>query len=204
VASGEREVLALLLRTNAAAVAEVLVGSEQGQAYSALAALTAAKSLGRTVDDVLHALVRQARSEGTTWQQVGDALGTTRQNAYQRFGGAEPAHEQEPPMQTGLASADALEVLHAWAAGDLERVTRDFDATMRERLTGDLLAASWRQITEAVGPLVSYGEPAERTIGGHVVIDVPATFERDELKGRVAYNADGTVGGLFLLNPAVA
>jgi hypothetical protein len=202
VGSGEREVLALLLRTNAAAVAEVLVGSDQGHAYSALAALTATRSLGRTVDDVLHALVRQARSEGATWQQVGDALGTTRQNAYPRFGGAEPSDEGDP-MPTADAGEDALEVLDAYARGDLERVTRDFDATMRERLTAELLAAAWRQTTEAVGALSGVGTPVERTIGSHVVIDVPLRFERGDLKGRVAYDADRHVAGLFLLDPAV-
>ena len=31
-------------------------------------------------------IVNQARAEGETWAEIGDALGTSRQNAQQRFG----------------------------------------------------------------------------------------------------------------------
>ena len=202
--AGEREVLALLLKTTADALGQVLVGSAEGQAFTALAALSATRSLSRTVDDVLEALVRQARSEGATWQQVGNALGTTRQNAYQRFGHAEPEAERTEAMPTADAANDALEVFDAYARNDFERVARDFDGTMRERLTGELLSASWRQVTEAFGDYVSMGGPVERVIGQHAVIDIPLTFTRGEVKGRVAYDAERSVAGLFLLDPAVA
>lgn len=35
----------------------------------------------------LRASVQRARDEGATWQEIGDALGITRQAAQQRFGG---------------------------------------------------------------------------------------------------------------------
>jgi len=31
-------------------------------------------------------VIEDARADGWTWQQIGDALGTTRQNAQQRYG----------------------------------------------------------------------------------------------------------------------
>lgn len=62
-----------------------------------LAGLTA---LVADVDNVLAATVREMRARhGWSWQQVGDALGITRQAAQQRFGGegirragGQPAH----------------------------------------------------------------------------------------------------------------
>ena len=53
---------------------------------SAIAALAAATSLGAVLDDVVVALVRQARSEGDSWAAIGYALRVSRQAAFQRFG----------------------------------------------------------------------------------------------------------------------
>jgi hypothetical protein len=36
-------------------------------------------------DQARRAIVTEARADGWTWQEIGDALGTTRQNAQQRF-----------------------------------------------------------------------------------------------------------------------
>lgn len=37
-------------------------------------------------DQARHAIVTEARAEGRTWAEIGDALGTTRQAAQQRYG----------------------------------------------------------------------------------------------------------------------
>lgn len=52
-----------------------------------LEALRVAHAIAFAVQDVLPALVEAARSQGATWQQIGDALGTTREAAWQRFAG---------------------------------------------------------------------------------------------------------------------
>ena len=49
------------------------------------AQLRAVLAYSRAVDGLMHRQVKIARSMGLTWQQVGDALGTTRQAAQQRF-----------------------------------------------------------------------------------------------------------------------
>ncbi|MVU78531.1 hypothetical protein GPX89_14905 [Nocardia sp. ET3-3] len=84
----ERVVLAKLLSTNAEFLAEVLRPAEGKPVPSVLAALRAARSLDGVVDDVLRSLVRQARDEGRTWAEIGEIFGTSRQAAFQRFGGA--------------------------------------------------------------------------------------------------------------------
>ena len=51
-------------------------------------ALSTARSLQALADEALAHLVTDARNRGITWQNIGDALGISRQAAFQRFGTA--------------------------------------------------------------------------------------------------------------------
>ncbi|MFJ4654031.1 hypothetical protein ACIP5Y_22430 [Nocardia sp. NPDC088792] len=93
----ERAVLAKLLSTNAEFVAEVLHPAAGKPTPSVMAALRAARSLDNVVDDVLRSLVLQAREEGRTWAEIGEIFGTSRQAAFQRFGGG-PSGIPVPPV----------------------------------------------------------------------------------------------------------
>lgn len=92
----ERAVLAKMLTTNAEFLAEVLHPAAGTPTPSVMAALRAARSLDSVVDDVLRSLVQQARDEGRTWAEVGEIFGTSRQAAFQRFGGG-PSAMPIPP-----------------------------------------------------------------------------------------------------------
>ncbi|WP_067537380.1 hypothetical protein [Nocardia crassostreae] len=95
----ERAVLAKLLSTNAEFLAEVLHPAAGTPTPSVMAALRAARSLDNVVDDVLRSLVAQARAEGRTWAEVGEVFGTSRQAAFQRFGGSGmPPLPHIPPL----------------------------------------------------------------------------------------------------------
>ncbi|MGV9409395.1 hypothetical protein ACWDOP_05725 [Nocardia sp. NPDC003693] len=94
----ERAVLAKMLSSNAEFVAEVLYPAEGHPTPSVMAALRAARNLDSVVDDVLRSLVRQAREEGRTWAEIGEIFGTSRQAAFQRFGGAGMQTPPTPPM----------------------------------------------------------------------------------------------------------
>jgi predicted ArsR family transcriptional regulator len=48
-------------------------------------ALTAINTARLTLDDAEHLAVALARSGGTTWQEIADALGISRQAAHERF-----------------------------------------------------------------------------------------------------------------------
>jgi hypothetical protein len=48
------------------------------------------------VDDKLRASVRAARATGCTWAQVGDALGVSRQSAWERFRSEDRKRDDEP------------------------------------------------------------------------------------------------------------
>lgn len=59
-------------------------------ATPALDALRSAKATIDSETDRLRPLVAEARHRGASWQQVGDALGMTRQAAHERYGGKAP------------------------------------------------------------------------------------------------------------------
>jgi pyrroloquinoline quinone (PQQ) biosynthesis protein C len=52
----------------------------------ALAALDELTLLRHTIERLTLEQVGKARREGATWQQLGDALGVSRQSAHERFG----------------------------------------------------------------------------------------------------------------------
>jgi hypothetical protein len=54
-----------------------------------------------------------------------------------------------------------------------------------------------------VGPYEGMGAPFARAQGDYSVVDVPLHFEAGEMKGRVSYDQQGQVAGLFILNPDV-
>jgi hypothetical protein len=75
-----------VLTTNAELVSRVLQGAGAADGASVMAAVAATRTLNLIVNDILHALVRQARAEGHTWAEIGEVLHVTRQAAFQRFG----------------------------------------------------------------------------------------------------------------------
>jgi hypothetical protein len=98
----------------------------------------------------------------------------------------------------------AIAIFGDWVEGRYDDVAAaNFDATMTEELPPGKIAAAWAQITGMVGTYQRMGEPFVRQLGDYTVVDVPMEFEAGEMKGRVAFNADGQVSGLFVLNPDV-
>lgn len=197
------EVLGLTLKTNADAVAAVLRDTDSSHSYSSLAALAATRTLSLVIDDTMRALVNKARHEGATWQDIGGVLGTTRQAAYQRFGphmtGVETDMEDAPVKD---ADDRALSVLGRYTKKDWS-LRDEFNDSMNERLSSNLLNASLDQITSTAGAFESFGSPIARHMQGHTVVDVPMTFSAGEMKGRVAFDNSGHVAGLFILDPEV-
>ena len=117
-----------------------------------------------------------------------------------KLSSVEPMSHAVPPG----AGDRAIAFLSNWAEGRCADVAAnfDFDATFTAKFPIEKAAAAWTQIT---GPLGTYqrmgGEPFVRQLGVETVVDVPMEFEASVRKGRVFFNADGQVSGLFLVNP---
>ncbi len=198
---GEREVMGLVLTTNAELVSGVLRGAGAAEGPSVMAAVSATRTLDLIVDDILHALVRQARAEGRTWAEIGEVLHVTRQAAFQRFGAAaDDPRAQEGVMKPIRGAADkASVILGDWLHERYDAVRRDFDARMLEQCTVEMLQAVRGQTRQTGGEPVEMGAGAVSVRSGYTVVDVPIAFERAEATGRVAFDADERVAGFFIL-----
>lgn len=180
---------------------------QTGGVPNGLSNVRLAVALRDVADRALAASVRQARAAGHTWQDLGDVLHTTRQAAFQRFGRLTEAAPElaadAPASRETLPDAGdrALAIFGAVFAGRDAEVAAQFDETMRAQLPIEKLGDVRLQLRDLVGMYQGAGEPFARPIGKHTVVDVPLEFEANPMKGRVAFDQDGKIAGLFVLNP---
>jgi hypothetical protein len=174
-----------------------------GEGPPDLGAVRLAHDLHALAATALQASVEQARATGRTWQQIGDLLGVTRQAAFQRFGRPTDPRTGEP--MNGLVRPDAgrraTALVIGWIEARYSEITAGFDEALTERLTPDALAAAWAQVVGTVGEYQRMGEPLVRQVGDYTVTDIPMGFEAGDMKGRVAFDRDGKVSGLFVIPP---
>jgi hypothetical protein len=177
------------------------LGAELGRpGGSSLAAVGAARELAGAADAALQAAVDRARTGGHSWKEIGDALSTTRQAAFQRFG--RPVDPRTgTPMSRAVPAGSAeraMAVFADLADGQWEEARRDFGERMREVLDADRLASGWAQAVSLIGGFERMGEPVARQSGEHTIVDVPLYFEAGEANGRVTLDGAGAVTGLFI------
>ena len=144
--------------------------------------------------------VAQARESGHTWAEIGQILGTSRQAAFQRFG--RPADPRTGrPMEPAVTDARdrAGQLLAYLTAGRWADVCAQFGDAVAARLDPPRLAAVWAQVIGMVGQYERHGEPRVYQAGDLTVVDTPLFFEAGERMGRVSYDRDGRVAGLFFL-----
>lgn len=153
-------------------------------------------------DDVVRAVVHHARERGATWQTVGDALGVSRQAAFQRYGKPIDPRTGDPMNTTPLSDAADLarSVIQDLVGGRWERVAERFDPAMRENLSEDALAAAWAQIVATSGAFESRGDPVVARAGDVTVTNTPLAMEADDYTARIAFRDDRTVAGLYILS----
>lgn len=170
---------------------------------SGLDAVRSASELSALAAAALRLAVDLARAAGRTWQELGDVLGVTRQAAFQRFG-----HPVDPrtgePMSGAIppdATSRAAQLMTDWIEGRYDLVRADFNAIMSERMSESGLRDAWSRLAGLVGRYEQMGQASARQAGNLTIIDIPMSFEASEMNGRVVYDQDGKVTGLFVLFP---
>ncbi len=160
-----------------------------------------AVSIQAASEDVVRAVVQQARRDGATWQVVGDALGVSRQAAFQRYGKPIDPRTGEPMDTTPLAGAAELaaSVIDDLASGRWSHVTERFDPAMRDGLSEDALAAAWAQIVGLSGAFEGCGEPDVARAGDVTITNTPLSMEAGDYTARIAFRDDRTIAGLHIL-----
>jgi hypothetical protein len=158
-------------------------------------AVAAARDLARLTEDAMHDAVARARTGGATWQEIGDALGASRQAAYQRFG--RPA---APPADPA-AGERARRVLVDLVEGRTAPVTELFDERMAEAVSEARIRETLDRVAGLVGAYRGMGEPFAHRAGDLTVVRVPMRFEAGEMTGQVTFDSAGRIAGLFITPP---
>ncbi|MDJ1135118.1 DUF3887 domain-containing protein [Streptomyces iconiensis] len=202
--SSPRSELAALAANVAALASQLADVVERNNAVPAdLAGVRIARDLEALSDIALRMSVDRARAVGHTWKEVGDLLGVSRQAAFQRFGRPIDPRAGEPMSNAALPDAAnrATELFVYWVEGQHDEIFALFDPTMTAQLPPDQIAAAWAQVIGMVGAYERMGKPLVRQLGDHTVVDIPMEFEAGQMKGRVTFNKEGQVSGLFILTP---
>lgn len=166
-------------------------------------AVASAARLSDSAEQLLRSTIHLARTEGASWQVIGDALGVTRQAAFQRFGKPRDPRTGELMNTTPLADAPriARTVLDDLAAGAWSAVTARFDPAMADGLSQEGLGEVWAQIISQVGALENCGTPQASRAGELTITNTPLEFEAGELTARITFHDDRTLAGLYFLDP---
>lgn len=173
---------------------------------SYLAVVGAAQRVQELAGRVLELCVLQARDAGHTWQEIGGLLGVTRQAAFQRFGKPTDPRTGAPMDKTVTmpdAADRAVKILADVLDGRMDEARKSFNAQVLKVFTDEARGDGLATVAGLVGEFQGFadGEPFVRRIGDHTVVDVPLQYEAGDMKGRVAFDVDEKVAGLFILPP---
>jgi Protein of unknown function (DUF3887) len=167
---------------------------------SPLEQVAAARGLAAAAAAALQAAVDQSRAAGHSWREIGDVLDTTRQAAFQRFGRPVDPNTNKPMNRATLPGADsrAIELLGCMIEGRWEDARRDFAPVMLEAVSADRIAAAWTLTAAEVGRYERMGDPLLVPVNDTTLVDLPLFFEAGERTGRVVFDSEGKVIGLFI------
>jgi len=165
-----------------------------------LAALAAARDQAAAASESLQRAVDQARAAGRSWREIGDVLGTSRQAAFQRFG-----HPVDPrtgaPMSGDVPAGrveQAVEIFTSLTEGRWEDARRDFAVKMAAALDAAQLARGWAVTAAQIGAYQGMGEPRARRVDDNTVVEIPLRFEANDATGRVVFDENAKVVGLWI------
>lgn len=168
-------------------------------------ALTTARAMRAVADESLTHLITDARSRGVTWQVIGDALGISRQAAFQRFGTPIDPRTGEAMSKPSAQSRtqaldDATSFLNDLTSHQWDAAAGRLGPVISKQLDADGLAATWAQVSSLGGQLESrLPAHAVGLADGIIVVEQHLDFEASDLVARISYNADGTMAGLWFL-----
>jgi hypothetical protein len=190
-------VAARLHREIGAILAQPVLSSET----TALGLLRESIDVQARAVELVSAAVDQARHEGSTWQEVGDLLGVSRQAAFQRFGKPIDPRTGEAMNTTPLPEAVPLAeaIIDSLTRGAWDEVTDQFDKKMREGLAGDGLAAAWAQIVGMAGAYDHRGQTEASRAADITVTNTPLEFQAGDFTARISFRDDQTIAGLYII-----
>ena len=95
-------------------------------------------------------------------------------------------------------AARAAALLDCFAARRWEEARQDFTEVLRGYLDAGHLARGWARTAALVGRYERMGQPFAYRVGAETAVDIPLYFEAGDRTGRVVFDRDGQLAGLFL------
>jgi hypothetical protein len=86
--------------------------------------------------------------------------------------------------------------------GRWDAARRDLADKLRDSLDAGRLGGGLARVAGMVGAFERMGEPLAYPVGNRTVVDIPLYFEAGERTGRVSFDPDGKIVGLFILPAA--
>jgi hypothetical protein len=173
------------------------------ESESPLDAIAFIQGTASEIAEGMQAAVRRARKGGSTWAEVGQVLGISRQAAFQRFGRPADPRTGKPMAELMLpgAAERGAALLADLVAGRWAEVCRDFNERVAQKLDAGRVALVWARLTGMIGQVEQVGEPLAYQVGDLTLVDIPLSFEAAERTARVSYDDEGKVAGLHFLPP---
>ena len=183
-------------------LAQILAAPVLSGDHDPIDLVLAAHQIRSGAEALLAASVEEARAAGRTWQEIGQALGISRQAAFQRFG--KPIDPRNGEVMNTSPLPEAVELARAviedHAHGRWADITERFDETMRAGLTEEGLAEAWAYLAGMAGDFESYGDTEAARAGDFTITNTPLAFEAGDFVARITFRDDRTISGLFILN----
>ena len=70
---------------------------------------------------------------------------------------------------------------------------------MTEAATIEVFESTLATVASTYGEFVAFGTPTCKVVGDYTVVDVPLALEKGDGVGKVSFNADEQVAGIYLL-----
>src|SRR6185437_16119181 len=119
-----------------------------------LGLLRSARDADALAGQALRLCAQQARDAGSTWQDIGDLLGVTRQAAFQRFGKPVDPRTGEPMDKTvhmADAAQRARQVVTDVLEGRMDQARQSFNAQVLAAFTDEARGSALATVAGLVG-----------------------------------------------------
>lgn len=144
--------------------------------------------------------VGKARTAGLTWQQIGGALGITKQAASQRFNRPPIYNEKAIEQIEKELLLIAEEAFAALAHSDFERLHSLMTYVAARLLSKRKLAKTWEAVTETCGQFIELSNSRLELSGTGYVLTYRLRHRRGEPVGQFTFNNRKQITGWVIFN----
>lgn len=143
--------------------------------------------------------VSSARLAGATWQQIGTALGVSKQAASQRFQDSTSIYREKAldQIQTELNQI-AEELFTALAHKDIERVHLLMTYTTARLLFKRKISKVWDSILETCGTFIELQKSIIEHSGNQYVLTYRLRHQLGQPVGQISFNSRKKITGLVI------